>query len=94
MISLLFNRTMTLPDGVHTESAALTLMSTGIDPSYRFCCFTCLMSMLDIDNILEFLENINDIWARTLEIAVGTYLLARQLGATCVVPLILTLGTF
>ncbi|XHG07806.1 hypothetical protein AWENTII_010938 [Aspergillus wentii] len=74
MIFLIHDRTLTLQDGLHTESAALTLMST------------------DIDGIIEHLENFNDAWARTIEVAIGTWLLERQLGATCVVPLILTIA--
>ncbi|KAJ5660981.1 ABC transporter integral membrane type 1 [Penicillium longicatenatum] len=46
----------------------------------------------DIDGIIEHLENFNDVWARTIEVAIGTWLLERQVGATCVVPLILTLA--
>lgn len=46
----------------------------------------------DIDGIIEHLENFNDVWARTVEVAIGTWLLQRQVGATCMVPLILTLG--
>ncbi|CAG7967353.1 unnamed protein product [Penicillium nalgiovense] len=46
----------------------------------------------DIDGIIEHLENFNDVWARTIEVAIGTWLLERQVGATCMVPLILTLA--
>ena len=46
----------------------------------------------DIDNIIELLENILDIWARVIEISIGTWLLKRQIGAMCIVPLIMTLG--
>lgn len=49
-------------------------------------------SQKDIDGIIEHLENFNDVWARTIEVAIGTWLLERQVGATCMVPLILTLG--
>ncbi|KAJ5435683.1 ABC transporter integral membrane type 1 [Penicillium cf. griseofulvum] len=46
----------------------------------------------DIDGIIEHLENFNDIWARTIEVAIGTWLLEIQVGPICVVPLILTLA--
>ncbi|CAG8088723.1 unnamed protein product [Penicillium nalgiovense] len=46
----------------------------------------------DIDGIIEHLENFNDVWARTIEVAIGTWLHERQVGATCMVPLILTLA--
>ncbi|KAJ9485611.1 hypothetical protein VN97_g7741 [Penicillium thymicola] len=74
MISLIYDRTLTLQDDLFGESAALTLMST------------------DIDGIIEHLENFNDVWARTVEVAIGTWQLQRQVGATCVVPLILTIA--
>ncbi|KAH8423784.1 uncharacterized protein LDX57_001542 [Aspergillus melleus] len=73
MIYLIYNKTLTLQDGLYTGSAALTLMST------------------DIDGIIEHLENFNDVWARTVEVALGLSLLGIQLGATCVVPLVLML---
>ncbi|PVH80975.1 putative multidrug resistance protein [Cadophora sp. DSE1049] len=73
MISLLYNKTLQLRDGLSTQSAVLTHMST------------------DLDNAIEFLEKINNIWACVLEIAVGTWLLERQIGATCVVPLLVAL---
>ncbi|KAB8214525.1 hypothetical protein BDV33DRAFT_209223 [Aspergillus novoparasiticus] len=74
MISLIHDRTLTLQDGLYTESAALTLMST------------------DVDGIIEHLENMNDVWAHTIEVAIGITLLGLQLGATCIVPLLLTLA--
>ncbi|OQE10326.1 hypothetical protein PENVUL_c004G03056 [Penicillium vulpinum] len=46
----------------------------------------------DIEGIIEHLENFNDVWARTIEVAIGTWLLERQVGAICIVPLILTLA--
>lgn len=46
----------------------------------------------DVDGIIEHLENFNDVWARTIEVAIGTWLLERQVGPICVVPLLLTLG--
>ncbi|KAJ5992424.1 ABC transporter integral membrane type 1 [Penicillium sp. IBT 35674x] len=46
----------------------------------------------DIDGIIEHLENFNDVWARTIEVAIGTWLLERQVGPACLVPLILTLA--
>ncbi|KAE8358078.1 putative multidrug resistance protein [Aspergillus caelatus] len=74
MIALIHDRTLTHQDGLYTESAALTLMST------------------DVDGIIEHLENMNDVWARTIEVAIGITLLGLQLGATCIVPLLLTLA--
>ncbi|KAE8369715.1 hypothetical protein BDV27DRAFT_152796 [Aspergillus caelatus] len=44
----------------------------------------------DIDNIIDLLENIVDIWARLVEIGIGIWLLARQIGAVCATPPIIT----
>ncbi|KAE8421986.1 hypothetical protein BDV36DRAFT_291799 [Aspergillus pseudocaelatus] len=44
----------------------------------------------DIDNIINLLENIVDIWARLVEIGIGIWLLARQIGAVCLTPPIIT----
>jgi len=74
MVSMIYDRTLTLQDGVYTESAAITLMST------------------DIDSIVEAYEEINEIWARTIEVAIGIYLLERQVGVMCVVPVIVVIG--
>ncbi|KAK0112722.1 hypothetical protein ONS95_014458 [Cadophora gregata] len=46
----------------------------------------------DLDNAIEFLEKINNIWACVLEIVIGTWLLERQIGAAFVVPLIVALA--
>lgn len=54
--------------------------------------FLADFALQDLDNALEFLEKINNIWACVLEIAIGTWLLERQMGATCVVPLLVALG--
>ncbi|KAH0376082.1 putative ABC transporter, partial [Aureobasidium melanogenum] len=45
----------------------------------------------DLDNIIEFLENIYNIWACVLEVAIGIWLLDRIVGATCIVPLVIVL---
>ncbi|KAE8152270.1 putative multidrug resistance protein [Aspergillus avenaceus] len=72
MISLLYNRSLTLQHHLCTESAVLTLMST------------------DVDNIIDLMENIIDVWARVVEIGIGIWLLERQIGAVCVTPIIVT----
>ncbi|KAI4853346.1 putative ABC transporter [Aureobasidium sp. EXF-8845] len=44
----------------------------------------------DIDIIIRVLGELNESWARLIEVAVGIGLLSRQVGAVCVVPIILT----
>lgn len=43
----------------------------------------------DVESIIEALQEVNEIWARLIEVAIGVWLLARQVGAPCVVPIIL-----
>lgn len=43
----------------------------------------------DIDIIVTQLVDINETWANLLEVCIGTGLLARQVGAICVVPVVL-----
>ena len=47
----------------------------------------------DIDRIVVSLQSINEIWARVIEIAIGIWLLERQLGWVCIFPIILVVGT-
>ncbi|THW86771.1 putative ABC transporter [Aureobasidium pullulans] len=45
----------------------------------------------DVDTITRVLGELNESWARIIEVAVGIGLLYRQVGAVCIVPVILTL---
>ncbi|KAF3482809.1 uncharacterized protein GIQ15_02133 [Arthroderma uncinatum] len=74
MVTLIYNHTIEIQDGLQFEGAALTLMST------------------DIENIVDSLESINEIWGSTIEMAIGIWLLEKKLGANCVVPTVLTLS--
>ena len=42
----------------------------------------------DVDNISSVLVLLNECWAETLEVAIGIYLLARQIGWVCIMPTI------
>ncbi|KAH0274733.1 putative ABC transporter, partial [Aureobasidium melanogenum] len=44
----------------------------------------------DIDTIIRVLGELNESWARLIEVAVGIGLLARQVGAVSIVPIVLT----
>ncbi|TQV95962.1 ABC transporter [Cordyceps javanica] len=48
----------------------------------------------DVDQITECLTELNECWARVLEVALGLTMLARQLGWVCVVPLALVVFAF
>ena len=43
----------------------------------------------DVDRIASCLENLHEIWALTVQVGVSCYLLARQLGWVCIMPLII-----
>jgi ATP-binding cassette subfamily C (CFTR/MRP) protein 1 len=55
--------------------------------------YMCLLSdtyLIDVDIIIRVLGELNEFWARLIEVAVGIGLLSRQVGAVCIVPIILT----
>ena len=76
LVTIIYNRTLTLRSGVYDESTAITLMST------------------DIDRISNSLENMHETWARLIEVGLGTWLLAQQLGWVCVGPAVLAISEF
>lgn len=48
----------------------------------------------DVDQIAGCLTQINELWARSIEVAVGISLLARELGYLSSVPILLVFGMF
>lgn len=46
----------------------------------------------DVERIAQCLTELNEIWARTIEVIVGITLLAIQLGWVCVLPIIVVIG--
>jgi ATP-binding cassette, subfamily C (CFTR/MRP), member 1 len=47
----------------------------------------------DIDGIATGFENFHEIWACTIEVALGLWLLERNVGLACIAPAITALGT-
>ena len=45
----------------------------------------------DVDRIADTVGDVHETWARLIEVAIGIWLLARQLGWVCVVPIIVVL---
>ncbi|TAQ88798.1 hypothetical protein B7494_g2879 [Chlorociboria aeruginascens] len=45
----------------------------------------------DIDRIALSMQNLHEIWARTIELAISIWLLEKELGAVCTVPIILVI---
>lgn len=48
----------------------------------------------DVDQITECLTELNECWARAIEVTLGVSLLAKQLGWVCVMPLVLVISTY
>lgn len=46
----------------------------------------------DVDNIVNCLTSLNEVWARVIEVALGIVLLSRQLGWVCLVPIFVTIS--
>jgi len=85
-----FNRLQTMFRGgmvsiIHNRS--LTLQ----DGMYDESAAVTLMSN-DTDSITNTMNMVYEIWAMMLELLLGVFLLARQLGWACVMPLVFVLG--
>jgi ATP-binding cassette, subfamily C (CFTR/MRP), member 1 len=46
----------------------------------------------DAEDVANSGELVHDLWSKTLELAVGMYLLARQVGWVCVLPLLVVIA--
>ncbi|SMY26987.1 unnamed protein product [Zymoseptoria tritici ST99CH_1A5] len=75
LVASVFSQALVAADGVDTDNAAVTLMST------------------DVETILRVFAELNEAWARLIEVIVGIALLSRQVGAISVVPIVLALAS-
>lgn len=48
----------------------------------------------DVELICRVLQSIHNVWATPIEVAIAIYLLERQLGAACVMPIILAISMY
>jgi ATP-binding cassette, subfamily C (CFTR/MRP), member 1 len=48
----------------------------------------------DVDRVTMSLNLLNEMWARTIEIGLGIWLLWRQLGAVSIAPIVIVLGMY
>jgi ATP-binding cassette subfamily C (CFTR/MRP) protein 1 len=46
----------------------------------------------DLDRLTSTFQSINEIWARTIEITIGIWLLERRLGWICVAPILIVIS--
>ena len=75
MVGLIYNRCLTIKDGVFDDSAAVTLMSN------------------DTEQINLSANMFHELWSRALELCIGMFLLATELGWVCIVPLLIVICT-
>lgn len=47
----------------------------------------------DIERIAYNLKQIHELWSSIVEIAIALWLLGRQVGVACVIPLVVSIGT-
>lgn len=66
-----------------------TLSLKGIDPATSMT----LMSA-DIERIVQGFQTMHEIWGNAIEVGVAIYLLERQLGVACVVPVAVSIREF
>ncbi len=66
---------------------SLEMRAGGLDDSAALT----LMST-DIDRLTVSLQSLSGIWASVIEIAIGIWLLERQIGWVCVAPIVLVIG--
>jgi hypothetical protein len=52
---------------------------------------TVTLMSTDVDRIVSGLELVHETWARLLEMAIGVWLLARQIGAISIAPIVVAI---
>jgi hypothetical protein len=48
----------------------------------------------DVERIVANLKNMHEAWASIIELGVAIWLLERQVGVACLIPLVISLGIF
>lgn len=71
------------------HSRSLTIQDGAYDDSLA----VTLMST-DVDNFTVIADRFHACWSSLLQVIIGTYLLAQQVGWMCIVPLCLVMSTF
>lgn len=86
------NRTKTMFRG-----ATISLIHSRVldiqDGFYDESASITLMST-DADRVALAIHNLNEVWARIIEVGIAIFLLARQLGWVAVIPLIIVIHKF
>jgi hypothetical protein len=72
---------------VYQKSLRLDLTSPEVSPEGALTLVTT-----DVETISQGVVYLHEIWGALLEIAIGIYLLYRELGAACAMPVALVFG--
>lgn len=65
---------------LYTKTADLSI--TAADPAVSM-----ILMSADVERITTGWQTMNEIWASLIEVALAIYLLKRQLGVACILPL-------
>lgn len=68
---------------------AAELSITAVDPSSSM-----ILMSADIERITTGWQTMHELWANLIEVGLAIYLLERQLGAACAVPIAVAISTF
>lgn len=68
---------------------ATDLSLTAVDPASALT----LMSA-DVERIVTGMQTMHELWSNTIEVAVAIYLLERQLGVACVIPIAVAISKY
>jgi len=66
---------------------ALDLDLTSVDDSS-----TMTLMSVDVERICRMSQGVHQLWANPVELGLAVWLLERQLGVSCIVPVVLALG--
>lgn len=59
-----------------------------LDPNSHDKTAALTLMSTDIDRLTTSLQSLNELWARFIEMSIGIWLLARQVGWVCIAPIV------
>jgi hypothetical protein len=72
---------------LYSKTADLSI--TAVDPAASM-----ILMSADIERITTGWQTMHEIWANLIELCVAIYLLQRQLGVACAIPIAVAVGEF
>lgn len=93
--SLIYAKSLAADEN-HNQMAAVTLMSTDVDRIGTQIPFSAhhVHDLIILGRLAVSLIQVTELWAQVTQIALGIWLLWRQLGATSVAPTLIALACF